>query len=266
MCQVPRHGETAAARADKNPVKGTPPPASSGSVRRFYREVTLADAPEGVVIHLDGKPVRTPARKLVALPTRQCAQLVADEFAAQGEVVAFDTMPVLRLVNSAIDGVARNDEAVREEIVRYASSDLICYRADAPEQLVIRQARAWDPVIGWAREALGARLILGEGVIHVEQPRDAIATIEAHLLSRSDPLRLAAIHLMTTLMGSALLALAVESGALGADAAWQAAHVDEDWNIDQWGLDAEAALRRSRREIDMMASARLLQALDQEAP
>ncbi|MBA3448563.1 MAG: ATPase, partial [Pseudaminobacter sp.] len=171
------------------------------------------------------------------------------------------TMPVYRLVNSAIDGVARDPLAVRADILRFASSDLVCYRAGAPEGLVEQQNKAWDSVLEWARDALGARLVLAEGVIYVEQPQAAIAVVAAHLDQRLAPLRLAAIHLMTSLTGSALLALAVEAGELDARAAWLAAHVDEDWQTDQWGRDTEAMVRRSLRERDMMSAACLLDAL-----
>ncbi|RUZ95473.1 ATP12 family protein, partial [Mesorhizobium sp. M7A.F.Ca.US.001.02.1.1] len=169
-------------------------------------------------------------------------------------------MPVMRLVNTAIDGVASDPQAVLEDILRFASSDLTCYRADAPQGLVERQNQHWDPVIDWAR-TLGARFNLAEGIIHVEQPRETIAVLGSHLAQRAEPLRLAAIHVMTSLTGSALLALAVDFGEIDAEAAWAAAHVDEDWQIEHWGQDAEAVARRAARKRDMMAAAGLLQAL-----
>src|SRR4029077_13662217 len=144
------------------------------------------------------------------------------------------SMPVTRLVNTAIDGVAQDPQAVLEDILRFSSSDLLCYRAGGPERLVERQAQAWDPVIDWAWSSLGARFVLAEGVIHVDQPREAIAAIGIHLKMRDDPLGLSAIHLMTSLTGSALLALGVEAGELDPEAAWAAAHVDEDWNVEHW--------------------------------
>jgi chaperone required for assembly of F1-ATPase len=168
------------------------------------------------------------------------------------------TMPATRLVNTAIDGVAADTQAVIEDILRYASSDLLCYRADGPEALVARQAEAWDPVIDWARAHLGARFILAEGIVHVTQPREAIGAIGIHLARRDEPLRLAALHLMTTLTGSALLALAVEEGELSAESAWAAAHVDETWNAEQWGEDSEAAARNRARWYDFSAAVRIL--------
>lgn len=231
-------------------------------VRRFYREAGVDAADEGgFSVTLDGKGALTPGRKPLRLPTRAAARLVADEFAGQGDTLDPQTMQVTRLANTAIDGVATDPQAVLEDILRYASSDLVFYRADGPEGLVARQAEAWDGVLDWAHSALHARFILAEGIIHVEQPRESIALVGAHLAARVEPFRLAAIHVMTTLMGSALLALAVDGGVLSAEQAWAAAHVDEDWNIAQWGEDAEAKARRTWRRAEMMASAALVEAL-----
>jgi chaperone required for assembly of F1-ATPase len=230
--------------------------------KRFYEKASVERAPEGFAVQLDGKPVRTPGKALLALPTERAAELIAKEFASQDEVIDPVTMPVLRLVNTAIDGVASDTQAVLEDIMRFASSDLLCYRAGAPEPLVERQAEAWDPVIDWARSALGARFILAEGVMHVEQPRETIGAVGIHLKLREEPFRLAALHVITSLTGSALLALAVEAGEIDAETAWAAAHVDEDWNIEQWGEDAEAAQRRAARKRDFLGAVALLQALE----
>lgn len=229
--------------------------------KRFYTEVSVVEMPEGFVVHLDGKPVHTPGKALLALPVLEAAMLVADEFAAQQDTIDPTTMPALRLVNTAIDGVASDTQAVLEDVMRFSSSDLLCYRADAPEALVARQADAWDPVLDWAQSTLGARFHLAEGVIHVEQPRESIAAVGIWLRQREEPFRLSAIHLMTTLMGSALLALATEAGAIDPDAAWQAAHVDEDWTVEQWGEDAEATERRKQRRHDFDAAVALARAL-----
>lgn len=230
--------------------------------KRFYQKAGMGRAEDGAwTVLLDGRPVRTPGRALLGLPTEAAAGLVAAEFEAQREIIDPATMPVLRLANTAIDGVAAHAEAVIEDVLRYSSSDLLCYRAEGPEELVKRQSDAWDPWLDWARSAIGARFWLAEGVMHVEQPRESVGAIGIHLHRRADPFRLAAIHVMTTLTGSAILALAVEAGALPAEGAWDAAHVDEDWNISQWGEDAEAAARRASRRRDMMAAADLIRAL-----
>jgi chaperone required for assembly of F1-ATPase len=229
--------------------------------KRFYKSVTVEPRDEAFAVKLDGKPVRTPVMAVLTLPTRSAAQLVADEFDVQADEINPVAMPVLRLVNTAIDGVARDSQAVLDDILRFASSDLLCYRADGPGKLVERQAEAWDPVLDWARETIGARFVLAEGVVHVEQPGEAIGAVGIHLKHRADPLRLAALHVMTTITGSALLALAVEARALDAEAAWKAAHVDEDWNVEQWGEDYEAATFKAARKRDIMAAVALLEAL-----
>jgi chaperone required for assembly of F1-ATPase len=248
--------------SDPNPARRAQIQMRAPLPKRFYETVSVERGEHGYVVRLDGKPARTPARALLELPTARAARLVADEFEAQAETIDPVTMPVMRLANTAIDGVAQEADAVLEDILRFASSDLLCYRVDSPERLVAQQNEAWDGVLDWALAALGARMNLAEGVIHVEQPREAIAALGLHLRHRSEPFRLAALHLMTSLTGSALLALAVEAGERDAEAAWTAAHVDEDWQIEHWGQDSEAMARRASRKRDMLAAARLIEALD----
>ena len=253
--------EAAKLLSDPDPIRRAQSSMKRQLPKRFYKEASVAQAEGGFAVHLDGKPVRTPGRATLLLPTAAAAVLVAEEFAAQEERIDPSTMPVFRLVNTAIDGVATDPQAVLEDILRFASSDLLCYRAGEPERLVECQAAAWDPVIDWARATLGARLFLAEGIMHVEQPREAIAAIGVHLRQREAPLRLAALHVITSITGSALLALAFEAGAIDAEAVWTAAHVDEDWNIAHWGLDEEAAARRAFRKRDMMGAVALIEAL-----
>lgn len=248
--------------SDPDPVRRAQIQMRSPLPKRFYAEVSVVAVERGHAVHLDGRPARTPSRVLLRLPTAAAARLVADEFAAQGATIDPVSMPTMRLANTAIDGVARELDAVLEDIQRFSSSDLLCYRAEGPEGLVARENAAWDGVLDWARTALGARFNLAEGVMHVDQPRDAIAAVGHHLRRRAEPFRLAALHLMTALSGSALLALAVEAGERDADTAWAAAHVDEDWQIEHWGQDAEAIARRSARKRDFMAAAALIEALD----
>lgn len=247
--------------SDPDPVRRAQLQMRTPMPKRFYDEVKVAKAEGGFVVQLDGKPVKTPGKAPLVLPTERAAQLVADEFAAQGETLDLSSMPAYRLVNTALDGVASDPQAVLEDILRFSSSDLLCYRAEGPESLVHRQNDAWDGVLDWARAALGARLVLAEGVIHVEQPREAIAAIGVHLSQRAEPLRLAALHVMTSLTGSALLALAVDFGELDVETAWNAAHVDEDFQASQWGQDSEALARRANRKRDMTAAAALVEAI-----
>lgn len=253
--------ESGQALSDPDPMRRAQIQMRTPLPKRFYKEVAVAEGEGGFIVQLDGRAVKTPGKALLVLPTEAAARLIADEFAAQGETLDLASMPVYRLVNTAIDGVANDPQAVVEDILRFSSSDLLCYRADGPETLVARQNEAWDSVLDWARATLGARFVLAEGVIHVDQPRDAITAIGIHLNQRAEPLRLAALHVMTTLTGSALLALAVDFGELDAETAWKAAHVDEDFQAEHWGQDAEALARRANRKRDMMAAAQLLEAI-----
>jgi chaperone required for assembly of F1-ATPase len=225
--------------------------------KRFYENATVAREGELFSVTLDGKPVRTPARRPLAAPSRQLAQAIADEWQAQTDVIDPAHMPLTRLANSIIDGVADNPDEVRDEIVKYLGSDLLFYRADGPEGLTERQAAAWDPIVRWAADKLGARFIMVEGVVFAAQPEEAIAA--AARVIPADPWRLGAVHSMMTLTGSALLALAFAEGAINADAVWKAAHVDEDWQMEQWGRDTLAVERRAHREAEMKAAATVLQ-------
>ncbi|HJZ44288.1 MAG TPA: ATP12 family protein [Hyphomicrobiaceae bacterium] len=208
-------------------------------------------------ILLDGKPARTPAKAELAVPTRALAEAIAAEWQAQGERIDAATMPLTRLANSAIDGVAARLSKVRADIVAFAANDLLCYRADGPGPLVQQQGQQWDPILAWSRDVLGAGFEVATGLMPVAQPEQACAAVAA-ALEGLDAFRLVALHVMTTLMGSALLALAQARGVLTAEAAWAAAHVDEDWQIGRWGEDADAAARRARRWAEMEAASRLL--------
>ena len=180
---------------------------------------------------------------------------VADEWERQRETIDPANMPLTRLLNSAIDGVAHTMAETRADILSYAGSDLLCYRAEEPDTLVARQAHAFDPVLRWAAESLGAHFNVTAGVTHVAQPPEALAAIGAALDAYEDPVAVAALSVMTTLTGSALLALAVARGFLSPEDAWRAAHVDEDFQAERWGADAEAVARREARWREFEAAA-----------
>jgi chaperone required for assembly of F1-ATPase len=225
--------------------------------KRFYRRAHAGDSQDGgFAVLLDGKPVKTPARHALAAPTRALAEALAREWDAQQEVVDPARMPLTRLCNAIIDAVVPGSKPVTDEVAKYLSSDLLFYRADTPAGLVERQAQHWDPLLDWARHALGARFVLGQGVMHVAQPAEAVAAARAGI--PADPWGLGAVASITTLTGSALLALAVAHGALEVDAAWQAAHVDEDWQMQQWGRDAATLERRDYHFAEMQAAAAVL--------
>lgn len=233
-------------------------PAGSARGRRFFAEARAELRPEGHVLLLDGRPARTPARAPLALPNAALGDAIAAEWRAQGDVIDPRTMPLTKLANSAIDGVAREAAAVRADILRYAGSDLVAYRASEPERLVREQAAAWDPAVAFARDDLGATFILAEGVMPVRQPETAIARVGAALERETSPFRLAGLHVMTTLSGSVLLTLMQAAGRATAAEVWHAAHVDELYQESLWGLDLEASRRREARETEFMAAARMV--------
>lgn len=225
--------------------------------KRFYKSVAVAPHERGHAILLDGRLVRTPLKRVLALPTAALAEALADEWRGQREVIDPATMPLTRIANSAIDAVADQMDDVAADVAAFANSDLLYYRADTPEGLAERQRESWDPIVAWAERELDTKLVLAAGVMPVEQSpelrRAALAAVTG-----DDPLRLAALHVLTTLTGSAVLALALARKQIEPDAAWAAAHVDEDWQIEQWGPDAEAAERRAFRKREFDAACRIL--------
>jgi chaperone required for assembly of F1-ATPase len=225
--------------------------------KRFYKQAQVGEnAGEGFPLLLDGKQVMTPARKALVAPRRDLAEAMAQEWEAQVEVIDPFAMPLTRIANVIIDGVAKTPQPVIDEIVQYLGSDLICYRADTPPGLVEMQKAEWDPVLAWARDTLGARFILIEGIVYAAQPEEAVAAAAASI--PSDPWRLGAVASIMTLTGSALIALALDAGAFDPAAAWKAAHVDEDYQMSQWGLDDMALERREGRFTEFMAAATVL--------
>ena len=235
---------------------------------RFYKGASVTEhaneAEGGFAVLLDDRPVRSPARKPLSAPKRELAQAIAGEWQAQDKVIDPGAMPLTRLANSIIDGVAPAPEPVAAEIEKYLGTDMLFYRASDPEGLVAQQRRHWDPVIDWAREAFAARFVLAEGVMHVAQPEEAVAKVRPLILATDDTAgawRLGALHVITALTGSALLALAVAAGRISPDDAWTAAHVDEDWNMKFWGRDELALDRRAHRRREFDAAATVLAAL-----
>ena len=232
--------------------------------KRFYSRVETKDeAGGGVSLRLDGKPVRTPGKKFLVLPTKPLAEAIADEWRGQGERIDPATMPLTKLANTVIDGIEGREGAVRDDILSHARSDLVCYRAGGPEKLVAWQRQHWDPVVAWAKAELGAPMRLAEGVMHVAQDEASLEAIKRRI-ARFDAWSLAALHVITGLTGSALLGLAVGLERLSPEEAWTAAHVDEDWQIGQWGEDEEARIRRENRKRDFDAGASLLRFLPRE--
>jgi chaperone required for assembly of F1-ATPase len=234
--------------------------------RRFYKDVTVQQREGTFILLLDGRAAKSPGGNQLALPCLAAARALADEWSAQGESIDLAAMPLTRIVNSALDGGAYRRDATVDEIAKYAGADLVCYRAPDPRTLTEAQATAWNSVLAFARENLGAHFICTEGVVFVEQPEPARAAVKEAIKRIANsgpaaPFALAALYVMTTLTGSVLLALAVAHGALTLDEAWTAAHVDEDFEMRAWGEDAEALRRRAWQWREMEAAARLFRAV-----
>ena len=226
---------------------------------RFYRDVAVGEGADGFTVALDGKPIRTPGQAIVTIPSRALAQQIADEWRDQGESIDFPSMPLTRLANSVVQGVIGREHLVADDVAKYFGSDLLFYRADFPEALVEEQGKHWDPVLRWAADDLGAHFILAQGVMPVQQPESAIA--QARQLLPSGAWRIGALHVIATITGSALLAVALLTGVRKAEAVWQAAHVDEDWNVARWGADEETVARRAAKRRDFDAAAFVLSEL-----
>lgn len=227
--------------------------------KRFYAGAGVAEADGGFSITLDGKPIKTPSGRVVIAPRQEIAEAIAAEWQAQQETIDPLTMPLTRFANSVIEGVVDRADVVADDVAKYLGTDLLFYRAGHPEALVAKEAAHWDPIVFWAAESLGAHFMLAEGILHVQQPDAAVAAARAAF--PADPWSIAALHVVTTLTGSALLALALLHRVRDPDAIWAAAHVDEDWNIEKWGIDEEVAARRAAREVDFRAATQILKAL-----
>jgi len=211
--------------------------------KRFYKSVTVS---EQCGIALDNRGVKTPLKAPLVLPNRALAGAIAKEWDAQTEFINPHAMPLTKLANTAIDRATAEKSSIISEILAFAGSDMLCYRAAGPETLVTRQSTHWDPIITWAKSELRADFETVSTITHKHQSTTALQALETHVAAL-DPFSFTAVHNLTTLTGSALLSLMLAEGAISADAAWRAANVDEDWQIETWGEDAEAMTRRAGR-------------------
>lgn len=213
--------------------------------RRFYKSVAVAPVGKGFAVQLDGRTPRSPAGKPLVAPRERLAALVAEEWEGQGEHILMATMHATRLAWTALDRVAEAHKAVAEEVARYAGSDLLCYLAEAPAALIERQAKAWAPLRDWAAEALAVELHPVEGIVHHPQPAASLLRAEKHAEALDD-FSLAGLAHATALFGSAVLGFALQQGKLGAQAALELSRLDEAFQEERWGVDAEAAERTER--------------------
>lgn len=228
------------------------------AVKRFYREASVSPGKDGTYnVLLDGKPIRSPGQALLSLPNAALAQAIAAEWGAQSEEVRSETMMLTKLANTAIDRVASNRSGVIEQVLAFARSDLICYRAPEPEELARRQARIWDPLIAWAGEHLSAPLLCSTGVRHVDQSVETLTAVEK-AIAQNDDFQLAGLHAAAMLTGSAVLPLALAAGRLSADEAFAAAELDEIYQREKWGEDAEALVRSRKKQSELTETTRFI--------
>ena len=230
-----------------------PKPADQARIRRFYTEVAARPVEGGWAVLLDGRGAKTPGRAPLVLPTEPLARLAADEWAAQGEFIHFATMPATRLAFTAVDRVPAAREALAAEVARYAGSDLLCYFAESPQALLLRQTERWGPLLDWAEAELGVRFERAAGIVHRPQAPETLARVEAAAAGLDD-WGLAGLSYAAPLFGSAVLALALQRGRLSGEEAFEASRLDEAYQEELWGVDAEAAERTAnmRREAVML--------------
>jgi chaperone required for assembly of F1-ATPase len=230
-------------------------------VKRFWKDVTVDREGGGWTIQLDGKPLKTPGRAALALPTEPLAEAIAEEWRSAQDEIDPPALPLTGLANGAIDRVAPGRQAFATDLGRYAGADLLCYRAERPSGLIERQKVDWDPLLGWARRHYDVDFATTVGLIHVDQPA---ATVErlVHAVAALDPFRLAGLSPLVTIGGSLVAALAVLEKAITPEQAWEAISLDERWQLERWGADSEATTALDNRRADFLAAARFLELLD----
>lgn len=231
--------------------------AGGWAAKRFWTEARVVPAPGGHGIALDARPVKTPAKAPLVLPSRALAEGIAAEWDAQQGAVDPRTMPLTRAANAAIDKVAPQYDEVAEIVAAYGGSDLLCYRAPGPEALVARQAAGWDGWLDWAAARHGARLATGAGVVHVPQDPGCLAALSGRVRAHS-AFEMTALHDLVALSGSLVLGLAVSEGALDPAAAWELSRIDETWQAEQWGADEEAEAMADAKRRDFLQAHRFL--------
>ncbi|MBL6428289.1 MAG: ATPase [Maritimibacter sp.] len=237
---------------------------SDWAPKRFWKE-TRADACDGgYTVYLDTRTVRTPAKAAFVVPSRALAEAIALEWDAQADKIDPSTMPMTRTANSAIDKVRLQHAEVADLLAAYGDSDLTCYRADTPAELVARQAEAWDPLLDWADETFGARLEPRIGIMHAPQDSGALTRLGA-LVHDLDPFRLAAFHDLVSLSGSLIIALAVMHGRIDPETGWAISRIDENWQAELWGEDEEAAEHAALKRQAFLDAALFFRLADQNS-
>jgi len=224
----------------------------AASQKRIFNKAEVSEQEQGFSVTLDGRTVKTPARRDLILPTQKLADVVASEFNVQGEKIDPKTMPTTRLANTVIDGIADNPQPIAEDIMRFIAADQLFYRVKAPEELIVRQEGAFDPVLDFIETKFSCHFEIGETLNFITQARDSLNPLRHYINAITSPFVLGGLHAITTLTASGLIAIALREAALTGDTAWTIAHIEEDWTAEHWGEDAEAMARRAyqHREFD----------------
>jgi len=230
---------------------------SGWAAKRFWKAVSVVPLDVGFAVHLDGRAVKTPAKNPLVLPTRALADLIAAEWSAQTGLVNPETMPMTRRANSALEKVTPQRAAVVDEVAGYGASDLLCYRATGPIELVARQAAEWQPWLDWAAQEYGAPLRVTAGVVPIAQPQDSVNTLRRSVES-FDNFALTGLHDLVAISGSLVLGLAVARGKLSAASGFALSRIDEAWQAEQWGIDEDAAEIEARKSAAFADAARFL--------
>ena len=233
--------------------------------KRFWKDTSVEKIADGYRVRLDDRLLKTPAKATLTVPSKALADAIADEWAAVEKEINPLAMPHTRAANAAIDKVTPHFDEVAGMLTEYGGSDLICYRADYPSALVQRQSDAWDPLVDWASEAIGAPLICVEGVVHQPQPPKSMEKLRGEVFD-FDPFRLTGLHDLVTISGSLVIGLAVAKERLTAEEAWPVIHIDEDWQEEQWGFDAEAAETAAKKREDFLFAERFLKLIPKILP
>ena len=226
-------------------------------MKGFWTDVTVDPRGGGFGISLDGRPVRTPARAELVVESDRLAEAVAQEWRDCGPEIDPRTMPLTGLANAAIDRIAADPGAFAADLARYGESDLFCYRAEGPRTLVDRQSQSWDAILDWAKQRYDVDFACAQGIIHVAQPQDSVIRLAREVANLS-PFQLAGLSPLVTIGGSLVAGLAVIDGAIPTEAVWEAVSLDERWQVEQWGVDAEGQAMFDARRRDFLAAARFL--------
>jgi len=234
--------------------------------KRFYDKADIETREDGFAVTLDGRAVKTPARRDLLLPTRELAQNIAQEFCIQKEKIDPTTMPMTRLANTIIDGIVDNNQAIAEDMMRFIAADMLFYRAESPLELIERQRAAFDPILDFIEAKFSSHFNIGEQLTFIAQPREALFPIRNYINAITSPFTLGGLHTITTLTASGLIAIALKETAIEADRVWSIAHIEEDWTAEQWGQDEEALQRRSFRRREFDAALAFLSIPHQNAP